>query len=137
MTLVHAGQVARLDPKSGEVRRFDLGAAESRPMVIATGPDDSVWFGRSDNRIGRITADGEVASYEVSGSAYGVCAGADGAMWFTLMTADRSTLDGAIDVQSLPTEGAAPVGIAAGEDGVWFAEIGAGRIGRIGHTARH
>lgn len=32
----------------------------------------------------------------------------------------------------LPTSGAAPVGIAAGWDGsLWFAEIGAGRIGRL------
>lgn len=44
----------------------------------------------------------------------------------------RLTTEGHGTAYPLPTEGAAPVGIAAGPDGaVWFTEIGAGRIGRI------
>lgn len=56
-------------------------------------------------------------------------------MWFTLNQANaigRIDMDGAVTLHPLPTEAAAPVGIAAGRDGaLWFVEIAAGQIGRI------
>jgi virginiamycin B lyase len=63
-----------------------------------------------------------------------ICAGPDGRMWVTLNQANAVcaiTLDGKPTIYPLPTPDAAPVGICASQYGVWFAEIGAGRIGRI------
>ncbi|WNG89200.1 hypothetical protein C6A87_008500 [Mycobacterium sp. ITM-2016-00317] len=55
-------------------------------------------------------------------------------MWATANQADavvRVAPDGALEQFALPAPGAAPVGITWADDAVWFAEIGAGRIGRI------
>ncbi len=196
-TLVHAGVVAQL---SGE--RFDLEAAGSRPSVVTGGPDGSIWFTRNgDDRIGRIGPDvtdpvagksgaiagrpgavaGESGAVGLSsiavpggGAPYGICIGPDGALWFTLMTADRigrittdgevstyeigttgafpamitaadelwftlnqgnaigrMTTTGDVTTYPLPTEAAGPVGISAGADAVWFVEILADQVGRI------
>jgi virginiamycin B lyase len=65
VTLVHAGQVARVNA-GGVVVLHDLGAPDCRPCLIVAGPDEALWFTRSgddrigDDRIGRITVDGEV-----------------------------------------------------------------------------
>ena len=45
---------------------------------------------------------------------------------------DASSLDGDVEIHPLPTDGAAPVGIAATADAVWFVEIAGGQVGRIG-----
>ncbi|MFJ9847586.1 hypothetical protein ACIRYZ_45655 [Kitasatospora sp. NPDC101155] len=46
-------------------------------------------------------------------------------------------LDGDVTIHPLPTQQAAPVGITCGADGaLWFVEIGAGQIGRIGTDGR-
>ena len=87
LTLVHSGQVARLDP-DGETDVFDLGAPDCRPMVITAGPEGALWFTRSgDDRIGRITVDGEHSSFAVAAGShpYGIVAGPDGCLWFTQM----------------------------------------------------
>src|SRR5205807_7298481 len=62
-----------------------------------------------------------------------ITAGPDGALWCTLNQADaiaRITADGGITTFALPTAGAAPVGIDAGAEAVWVAEIGAGQVAR-------
>jgi virginiamycin B lyase len=55
-------------------------------------------------------------------------------LWFTLNAAasvGRVDDDGAVMVLPLALEGAAPVGIASGPSGVWFADIMGDRIGHI------
>ncbi|WP_017981377.1 virginiamycin B lyase family protein [Amycolatopsis methanolica] len=39
--------------------------------------------------------------------------------------------EGAVTHFALPTEKAAPVGITADDQAVWFVEIGAGQVGRV------
>src|ERR1700710_3123365 len=99
VTLVHSGQIARGHP-GGDVQVHDLGAPGCRPSQITLGTDDALWFTRmGDDRIGRITADGQTSSVPVaSGSApYGITSGPDGALWYTALSGDhigRLTLDG-------------------------------------------
>ena len=63
-----------------------------------------------------------------------ITTGPDGALWFTLNQAHaigRFGLGGEATIHPLPTPDAAPVGITATADAVWFVEIGAGQVGRI------
>jgi virginiamycin B lyase len=150
-TLVHAGVVARV--VGGEVERFDLGAAGSRPSVIVGGPDGAVWFTRNgDDRIGRIDpshaalADAAGAAEaaeagrpeiavvaEVAGAPFGLCVGPDAALWFTLMNSDRIgrlTPDGQVTEFPIGTTGGFPAMITADED-LWFTLNQGNAIGRM------
>ena len=126
-TFVHARVVARV--RDDEIRRFDLGAPDSRLSVIVPGPDGAVWSTRDgDDRIGRIGPHDAVSAVEVSSagsSPYGLCVGPDGALWFTLMSADRIgrlTMDGEVVEQHQLGAGSEPHGLAlAAHRSVWVA----------------
>src|SRR5690242_10594872 len=65
ITLVHAGQIARLEP-GGRLDLYDLKPTTCRPSQITTGPDHALWFTRpGDDRIGRITTSGEASAFPV------------------------------------------------------------------------
>jgi virginiamycin B lyase len=86
-------------------------------MVLARGPDGAIWFSRGDGRIGRIDPAGAVSSVPVltpDGSPYGLCAGPDRTLWYTLLAADRVgriSLDGGIEAGA---EGSVWVALEAG-----------------------
>ena len=111
ITLVRAGQIARLEP-GGQLDLYELDSAACRPSQITTGPDRALWFTRpGDDRIGRITTGGETASFPIkAGSApFGITAGPDDALWFTAMGTDqiaRITTDGQVTEFALGTNGA-------------------------------
>ena len=137
ITLVHAGQIARLEP-GGHLDLYKLDSATCRPSQITVGPESALWSTRpGDDRIGRITTSGETAAFTVTaGSApFGITVGPfDGALWFTLNQAHaigRLSVDGDASIYSLPTPDAGPVGIAATSDSIWFVEIAAGQVGYI------
>ena len=137
-TLVELGELARVS-HDGQVDRFRLDAEHSRPMVLTTGLD-AVWFSRGDGRIGRVDPAGTISSLPVltpTGSPYGLCAGPDRTLWYTLLSADRIgriALDGTIDEFPL-AKGSMPSLITAGPDGaVWFTLNQANAIGRITPT---
>lgn len=126
ITLVHAGQIARLKPGS-DPALYQLEPANCRPSQLIAGPDDAVWFTRSgDDRIGRITADAPDSSFAIDpGSApFGITVGADDGIWFTAMGTDRVgriTPGGEVRWLDLPTEGAMASMIVAGPDGqLWI-----------------
>nr|BFE32874.1 hypothetical protein GCM10010200_051250 [Actinomadura rugatobispora] len=57
---------------------------------------------------------------EPGGGPYAITTGPDGALWFTLNQANaigRIDVEGTVAIHPLPTEAAAPVGIAAGDGG--------------------
>jgi virginiamycin B lyase len=66
---------------------------------------------------------------------YGITAGPDGNLWFTLRlgnTIGRITPAGVSTEFAIPTANSRSEGITAGPDGnVWFAETLASKIGRI------
>jgi virginiamycin B lyase len=137
ITLVHAGQIARLWP-DGRLDLYELDSATCRPSQVTTGPDGALWFTRpADDRIGRITTSGETTVFPVkAGSApFGITAGCDDALWFTAMGTDqiaRISTDGHVTEFPLPERGAMASMITAGPDGaLWFTLNQAHAIGRM------
>ncbi|MET0426023.1 MAG: hydrolase [Actinoplanes sp.] len=173
MTLLAPGALARLEP-DGEVTLHEIAGDPARPMLLAAGADGTLWYTRSDDRIGRVAADGTETLVETPAGAapYGIGLGVD--LWFTapgLNQLGRLGPDGALTMVDLPVPkagpamltvtadgtvwtalnsagalaryhddqvriielppGSAPVGIAAGKDRVWYADIAAGRVGFV------
>ena len=120
VTLVEAGAVARIDP-DGAVERVPLPRDGARPMVLAPGLDDDLFFSSGDGWIGRIDGAGTVTAVPVPlpGAPYGVCVTGDGALWCTVPTHDqivRVGPDGADEVIDAPI-GSMPSHITVGPDG--------------------
>jgi virginiamycin B lyase len=63
-SLTGRGELARVGP-DGQVSHVSLDSAQSRPMVLARGPDDAIWFSRGDGQIGRADPTGTVSSMPV------------------------------------------------------------------------
>jgi virginiamycin B lyase len=127
-------RLGRLDG-SGAQSVIELPAG-SAPYGIGAGPDGAIWFtARGTNQVGRRTADGEIRMIGLpvpdAGPAMLAVAG-DGAVWVALNAAGAlARVDGgAAELVELPRD-AAPVGIAAGADGIWYADIGGGRVGHV------
>ena len=76
-----------------------------------------------------------IVTYPVSGGAYGITPGPDGALWFTEPYGNhigRITTAGIVTHFQVPTPGSFVQGITAGPDGaLWFTEYVARKIGRI------
>jgi virginiamycin B lyase len=111
--------------------------AGSSPYGVATGPDGAVWFTAiGADAVGRLAPDGNVALTALpagSGMPAMITTGPDGALWCTLnrnAALARVDADGAITLHPLPDRECRPVGIASDGTALWFAEIGAGRVGR-------
>lgn len=125
----------RIDRIDGTRRSFPVGGG---PYGIALGRDGGVWFTAiGADAVGHLAPDGEVTLTPVpgdSGMPAMIKAGPDGAMWFTLnrvAALGRIDAAGEITLHPLPDPECGPVGIAADRDALWFAEIGAGRVGRL------
>ncbi|BCJ46941.1 virginiamycin B lyase [Actinoplanes ianthinogenes] len=110
--------------------------AGSAPYGVAVAPDGAVWFSAPGaERIGCVTADGEVRLVELpvpDARAAMITASADGVVWVAFNGAGAlGRYDGErFDVVELGA-GSAPVGVAAGGDGIWFADIARGAVGRV------
>jgi len=63
-SLTGRGELARVGP-DGQVSHVSLDSAQSRPMVLARGPDDAIWFSRGDGQIGRADPAGTVSAMPV------------------------------------------------------------------------
>lgn len=114
---------------------------------ITSGPDGNVWFTeQEENTIMRITPAGEMKSYRAAApgqaqagkyGAYGITGGPDGAVWFTHGAGwiGRITTSGIVSGFPLLTPTGEPQIITVGSDGnLWFTEMAANKIGRIGPT---
>ena len=118
---------------------------DATPTALAEGPDGNLWVALAaedaeDRGIGRLTPEGVLTVFgagDLPGSPGEIAVGWDGALWFTMPSADRIgrvTTAGA--VTDFPA--AAPLAIAAGPDGgMWFTagRDGIGRIGTDGHVS--
>jgi virginiamycin B lyase len=178
MTLVAPGALARLAP-DGEVTLHEIAGDAARPMLLTAGADGTLWYTRSDDRIGRVAADGAETLVETPAGAapYGIglsddlwftapgrnqlgrlgpdgvpemidlpvpkagpamlTVASDGTVWTALNSAGAlASYDGdQVRIIELP-EGSAPVGIAAGNDLIWYADIAAGRVGFVDPSGR-
>lgn len=123
---------------NGGVDEFPI-TGESTPEAIVAGGDDTMWFTEQGNRIGRITAQGDVTGYAVPDQqpvgVAGITMGPDGNIWFTEATANqigRMTPAGQVKEFAVPTAHAGLGAITLGPDGAcWFVEQQANKIGRI------
>jgi virginiamycin B lyase len=86
-----AGSFREALPWSGRmeaVREFVVRGAGRSPYGIAAGPDGALWFTEwGANRVGRITAGGEVSGVALptpGAEPHGIAAGPDGALWVAL-----------------------------------------------------
>ncbi|BEL03900.1 virginiamycin B lyase [Actinoplanes sichuanensis] len=111
--------------------------AGSAPYGIAAAHDGGVWFtapGR--NQIGRLTAAGDLTMIDLpvpDARAAMITVTADGAAWAALNGAGALAriTDVVVEIVELPggRAPAAPVGVTASADGVWYADIAGGCIG--------
>jgi virginiamycin B lyase len=133
ITLVHSGQVARLEP-GDPPELHDLGNPAARPSLLALAPDGAVWVTRGgDERIDRL--DGTRRSFPVGAAPYGIALGPDGGVWFTAIGADavgRLAPDGAVTLTPVPGDSGMPGMITPGPDGaMWFTLNRGAALGRI------
>jgi virginiamycin B lyase len=127
-------RLGRLTP-GGDETVFALPGG-SAPYGIAVAPDGAVWFSApGTGQIGSLTGDGEIRLVELpvpEARAAMVTVDADGVVWVALNGAGAlARFDGSrVELIDLGA-GAAPVGVAAGADGIWFADIAGGAVGRV------
>ncbi len=132
--------VGRLDPRSGETRRYEL-PANTNPHTVVVGPDNHVWIaGNRNATIGRLNpATGDIRWYPMTDPSvrdpHTMIFDRDGNLWFT---AQNSNAVGHMNVQSgeiryVKTEpNSRPYGIELNSRGeVWFNLFGTNKIGRI------
>jgi streptogramin lyase len=137
-------KVNRITP-AGVTTQFP-NASSGQPWSIASGSDGNLWITLNNTSngietIGRMTTAGVLQEFVVpTASAFleGICAGPDGALWFTEYSANkigRITTTGTISEFTIPTADTRPVWITGGSDGnVWFTEWTTGKIGRVTPT---
>lgn len=101
--------------------------------AVLTGPDGALWFA-ADDRIGRVAADGTIATYVTPDAedTENIVNGPDGAMWFaTALRIGRIDTSGRVRYFRLPIE-LSPEDIVAGPDGaLWFTGDLCDCIGRM------
>jgi virginiamycin B lyase len=134
------GELGRLDPSTGQIRRVKLGE-KSRPHGVIVGPDGAPWITDSGlNAIVRV----DPATEKVS--VYPLPSGREGAnlntatfdkrgvLWFTGQSGVYGRLDlqvGQVEVFTAP-KGPGPYGIAAAPDGtVYYASLAGSYIARL------
>ena len=148
-----------------DIESFLVPGDGAQVWQLAPGPDGAIWFTltRCDEPrcvttvrhdfIGRITADGQITEFPLpfdpqphGSGPFGITAGSDGALWFTLIRGDaigRITTSGGLTLFPLPPSPVppsdnAPYEITAGPDGaLWFTQAFAvGRITTAGTVTR-
>ncbi|MGI8808833.1 MAG: Vgb family protein [Acidimicrobiales bacterium] len=75
------------------VREFALPTAASGPLALVAGPDGNIWFVElAANKIGRITASGDISEFPIptAGAApSSIARGPDSNLWFTETQANK------------------------------------------------
>lgn len=127
------------------ITEFPVPTASSGPLDIVSGPDGALWFTEQNaDRIGRITTEGEITEFPLTGPFTSSCGdnrrapqrisvGPDGALWFAEFCANkigRITTAGVVTEFPIPFTGP-PVAITAGPDNaLWFVGLDSS-LGRI------
>ncbi len=136
-------KLTRRDP-FGAHTVVDL-APDSAPYGIAAAPGGGVWFtAPSHNQLGRVTASGALTTIDLpvpQAQPAMLTVDAAGRPWAALNAAGALatvTGDGSVHLVDLPggRAPAAPVGIAASEAGIWYADIAGGCVGRVDPAGR-
>jgi streptogramin lyase len=134
------GLILRLTP-GGEVTKFLVPTPTEnfRPLGIANGPGDALWFAGSGTGVGRIDTGGAFAEFPLPtlfGEIDTIVTGPDGNLWFAdsgpgaaAGSVDRMTVAGRLTTYQVPY---GSKGLTVGPEGsIWFTEWAEHRIGRI------
>jgi virginiamycin B lyase len=130
--------------REGRLTRHVLGSLtptapmDAAPFGIAVSPEGHAWATlQNANKLMRISASGEKTAFDVPtrGSGLGdVAVGADGAVWFTEIAANKigRFAAGRFEEFTVPTPSAGLTGLAVAPDGAaWFTELRGHRLGRV------
>ncbi len=136
------GTVGRITT-SGRVKHFTVAPANAELDGIVTGSDGNLWVtqfvvggSRLSNQVIRLATNGKHRAYTVGSGPASICAGPDGALWFTEVGADaigRLTTSGSYREYTTKYGSS---GIAAGPDGALWFTTGTARIGRMTTTGK-
>lgn len=136
------GTVGRMTT-SGSVKHFTVAASNAELQGIVTGADGNLWVtqyivggSRFSNKVIRVSKRGKHKAFTVGSGPDQICAGPDGALWFTEAGANaigRLTTNGRYTQFPTGNQYVQPSGIAAGPDGaLWFTDAsGRAGIGRM------
>lgn len=116
------------NPAAGRFDMFPVPTQYGSPYAITVGPDRNLWFTEANNgnKIARITVDGNITEYPLSGpgrQVLSITTGPDGNLWFAELGANRI---GRMTPTGKVTEFAGhsagyPTGITNGPDGkLWY-----------------
>ena len=134
--------VARLDPESGELERFEI--PDAGPHTVIVDADGYPWYaGNRDRHIGRIDPEsGEVTRYDMPEGVndphtMGWTSGGD--IWFTVQRSGSagyigklSTESGDVEIIDVPGSGMRPYGLVVdADDRPWIAFMGDNAIGTV------
>ncbi len=140
--------ISRMSP-DGAVASFALSTPVAKLARLAAAPDGAVWFAEESaysftrlkdgtfNRLVRISPRGEMAELDPPTRAAqlgDVAVGADGAVWFLEMQANKigRFANGQFAEFPVPTKVAGLTALAIAPDGaVWFTELRGQRLGRL------
>ncbi|MGI8647414.1 MAG: hypothetical protein DLM55_09230 [Acidimicrobiales bacterium] len=127
-------------PHSGRpsIYEIPLGAPDSGPYDITTGPDGALWLTMvHTGQLSRMTLDGHLDHYPLDPTSCGpsiIIPGSDATLWFTRIHDHRiGRISTAGDTMSfrVPTPSSGPFGIVTGpDDALWFTQM-------PNHTASH
>lgn len=140
-----AGRIGRLDPATGKIKEYDVPTPKSEPHHLAEAADGSIWFLEFEgNKIARLkpasesieefpvgeghphdlVLDGENIWY-TKGGKFWAQEFFNKIGWFDIKTREVSEV-------SVPPKKSVPHGMAlAGDGGVWFSQLFAGKITRL------
>jgi virginiamycin B lyase len=136
-----ASKLGRLDPRSGQIREFDL-PANTQPHGLAEDAQGNIWYtGIQKGVIGRLDPKtGEVREYPITeagvrGPHTPIMDKKNGQMFFTLQSGHvgRITLaSGEMLIKKTPSDNTYPYGIRLNSQGVpWYVDFRGNRIGSV------
>jgi virginiamycin B lyase len=133
--------VGRLDPRTGEFKKYDLEQGAGPHNVIIDSKGQPWYTGNRSGYIGRLDpATGKVTQYKMPDPAvrdpHTMIEAPDGNFWFTAQGAGYmgrlNPGTGKVDLIKLPTQGARPYGIEIDSKGrPWAVELGTNRIATV------
>ena len=137
----YAHKLGRLDPRSGEMREFDL-PPNSQPHGLTEDRQGSIWYtGIQKGVIGRLEPrSGQVKEYPITeagvrGPHTPVFDTKTGNLFFTLQSGHVGRLDtatGTFTIKKTPSDNTYPYGIRLNSQGVpWFVDFRGNRVGSV------
>lgn len=137
----YASKLGRLDPRTGQIREFDL-PANSQPHGLAEDPQGNIWYtGIQKGVIGRLDPrTGQVREYPLTepgtrGPHTPILDARTGNLFFTLQSGHvgrLNTASGAMVIQKTPSDNTYPYGIRFNSQGVpWYVDFRGNRVGSV------